>query len=135
MNKNIYAATAIGIAVGARAEEVEFSDLPKAARNTINQHLNGGVVREIDRQTIYEVEIQREGRNRHLRVDASGKLLSGGRDGGEGGARHVESGRDTGRATSDREFNAEVDLNADDGIAQFDLQIRFDVSIPSEISV
>lgn len=81
MNKNIYAAiAALSLAIGAQAEEVRFSELPSSAQKTINRHLNGGVVQEIDRKTdagrtIYDVEVRREGKNRNLRVDADGKLL------------------------------------------------------------
>jgi uncharacterized membrane protein YkoI len=82
MNKNIYAAiAALSIAVGASAEEVRFSDLPSNAQKTINRNLNGGVVQEIDRKTeagrtVYQIEVRREGKNRHLKVDADGKLLA-----------------------------------------------------------
>src|SRR5687768_955831 len=82
MNNNIYAAiAALSIAIGASAVEVRFSELPSNAQKTINRNLNGGVVQEIDRKTeagrtVYEVEVRREGKNRHLKVDADGKLLA-----------------------------------------------------------
>jgi uncharacterized membrane protein YkoI len=82
MNTNIYAAiAALSIVVGANAEQVRFSELPSKAQKTINRNLNGGVVQEIDRKTeagrtIYQVEVRREGKNRHLKVDADGKLLA-----------------------------------------------------------
>jgi uncharacterized membrane protein YkoI len=82
MNKNIYAAiAALSIVAGANAEQVRFSELPSKAQKTINHNLNGGVVQEIDRKTeagrtIYQVEVRREGKNRHLKVDADGKLLA-----------------------------------------------------------
>lgn len=80
MNKNIYAAiAALGLTVGLAADEVQFSELPKAAQNAINRNLNGGTVQDIDRttktgRTLYDVDIRREGANKKLRVDADGKL-------------------------------------------------------------
>ena len=82
MNKNIYAAiAALSLAIGAGAEEVQFSQLPNAAQKTINRNLNGGIVQEVERKTeagrtIYDVEVRRQGKNRNLRVDADGKLLA-----------------------------------------------------------
>lgn len=64
----------------ASAEEVRFSQLPAATQKTINRNLNGGIVQEIDRKTVhgrtlYDVEIQRDGKHKKLRVDANGRLL------------------------------------------------------------
>ena len=82
MKKNIYMAiAALSLAVSVGAEEVQFSQLPRKAQQTINKYLNGGVVQDIDQKsingrTVYDVEVRREGRNRHLKVDADGKLLA-----------------------------------------------------------
>lgn len=81
MNKNFYMAiAALSLTIGS-AEEVQFSQLPAAAQKTINRNLSGGIVQEVDRKseagrTVYDVEVRREGKNRHLRVDADGKLLA-----------------------------------------------------------
>src|SRR5688500_14930688 len=79
---NIYMAiAALSLTVGVGAAEVQFSELPRKAQQTINKYLNGGIVQDIDQKsingrTVYEVEVRREGRNRHLKVDADGKLLA-----------------------------------------------------------
>jgi uncharacterized membrane protein YkoI len=81
MNKSFYLAiAALSLTIGS-AEEVQFSQLPAAAQKTINKNLSGGIVQEVDRKseagrTVYDVEVRREGKNRHLRVDADGKLLA-----------------------------------------------------------
>ena len=71
---------ALGLAIGASAEEVKFSELPASVQKAINRNLNGGIVQEVDRitdggRTFYDVEIRREGKNKHIRVDADGKRL------------------------------------------------------------
>lgn len=82
MSKNIYMAiAALSLAISAGAKEISFSQLPNAAQKTINRNLRGGMVQEIDQKTlagrtVYDVEVRREGKNRHLRVDADGKLLA-----------------------------------------------------------
>jgi uncharacterized membrane protein YkoI len=75
------AIAALSLTVGVGAAEVQFSELPRKAQQTINKYLNGGIVQDIDQKsingrTVYEVEVRREGRNRHLKVDADGKLLA-----------------------------------------------------------
>lgn len=81
MNKNIYGAIAIlGLAVGVCAEEVQFSDVPKAVQKTINRNLNGGVVKKIDKdaqdgKTFYDVGVRREGKDKEIRIDADGKMV------------------------------------------------------------
>lgn len=82
MKRNVYTTLAVlSLTLGAAADEVNFSELPNAAQKTINRNLYGGVVQEIERETeggrtYYDVEVRREGKNRHLRVDADGKLLA-----------------------------------------------------------
>lgn len=71
---------AVGLATGVCAEEVQFSDVPKAVQKAINKNLNGGVVKKIDKEatngkTVYEVGVRREGKDKHMRIDADGKLL------------------------------------------------------------
>ena len=71
---------AFGVAIGASAEQVRFSELPASVQKAINRNLNGGIVQEVDRKTdggrtFYHVEIRREGKNKHIRVDADGKRL------------------------------------------------------------
>ena len=81
MNKRVYIAiSAVGLAIAANGEPMKFSQLPSAVQKTVNRQLNGGMVQEVDRKseggrTIYEVEIRREGKNKHIRVDGDGKLL------------------------------------------------------------
>ena len=69
------------IAMCAPGNEVDFSALPKPAQVTINRHLDGGRVQQVNRQDgthqlIYVVEIRRESGNKQIRVDASGKLIN-----------------------------------------------------------
>ncbi|MGZ8899723.1 MAG: PepSY-like domain-containing protein, partial [Limisphaerales bacterium] len=133
MNKNIYAAiAALSLAIGTSAEDVNFSQLPSAAQKSINRHLYGGVVQEIDRKTeagrtIYDVEIRREGKNRHLRVDADGKLLAASKVGNasvdvdvdDGGAFDKNDGKILGVIDNPRDkddFKAEARVG-DDGVA------------------
>ena len=53
MNKNIYTAlAALSLTISVAAEEMRFSELPNAAQRTINRNLYGGVVQEIDRDTV-----------------------------------------------------------------------------------
>ena len=81
MSRKIYLAiAAAGLVIGANGEPVKFSQLPSQVQKTVNRHLSGGMVQEVDRKsengrTIYEVEIRREGKNKHIRVDGDGKLL------------------------------------------------------------
>lgn len=77
----IYSAiAAFSLAMAANAEQTRFSDLPGSVQKTINRNLDGGIVQEIERksdggQTFYDVEIRRDGKNKHIRVNADGKLL------------------------------------------------------------
>src|SRR5687767_4805152 len=94
MNKTIYSTiAALGLAVAAHGDQVRFSQLPGAVQKTVNRNLNGGMVQEVEHKTeagrtIYDVEIRREGRNKHIRVDADGKLLP--RNDSVGGSAGVE---------------------------------------------
>jgi uncharacterized membrane protein YkoI len=111
MKRNIYTAIAIGIATCAWADKIQFSELPKAAQQTINRNLNGGNVQEIEREardgrTIYEVEIRREGQNRHLRVDADGELLN--------------------PPNRDRERTGDVDINIDRDDPRAEVEVKVD---------
>jgi len=79
MVAGLYAGVAAFGLATANAEEVQFSQLSSAAQKTINRSLQGGIVQEIDRKsqngrTLYDVEIRRDGKNKHLRVDADGKV-------------------------------------------------------------
>src|SRR3954470_21367760 len=82
MNKKIYITIAtLGLAAGLYAEEVQFSDTPKAVQSAVNRNLNGGVVKNIDKKvkdgkTVYDVSIRREGKDKNIRVDADGKLMA-----------------------------------------------------------
>lgn len=143
MNKNIYVAiAALSLAIGATAEEVNFSQLPGAAQKTINRNLYGGVVQEIDRKseagrTIFDVEVRREGRNRQLRVDADGKLLAASKVGtanvdvdvDDGGVFDKDDGKILGVIDNPRDnddFQAEARVG-DDGVA-----IEADVDKPRD---
>jgi uncharacterized membrane protein YkoI len=67
----------------APAEEeqaVEFSGLPAAVQATVQQHLNGGTIEEVevqmkDGQTVYEVDVEAEGEEIEFVVAADGTYL------------------------------------------------------------
>ncbi len=106
MNRTIYSTiAALGFVVGANADEIRFSQLPSAVQKTVNRHLNGGMVQEIDRKsengrTVYEVEIRREGRNKQIWVDGDGKLLP--RNDAVGGSAGVDVDVDTDKSVFDK---------------------------------
>jgi uncharacterized membrane protein YkoI len=106
MNKTIYATmTALGLAMAVHADHIRFSQLPGSVQKTVNRNLNGGIVQEIDRKTdggrtVYEVEIRREGKNKHIRVDADGKLLP--RNDAVGGSASVDVDVDHDRSVFDK---------------------------------
>jgi len=72
----------IGLLMGASAyaDKVEFSTLPAAAQKTVNDHRQGAVIEDIDRETkdgrtFYEVTFKRDGKNVDLRVNPDGTLI------------------------------------------------------------
>jgi len=72
---------ALGVATALYAEEVQFSDTPKAVQKTVNRNLNGGVVKSIDKdvrngRTVYNVGIRREGTDKQIKVDADGTVMA-----------------------------------------------------------
>jgi uncharacterized membrane protein YkoI len=141
MKKNIYMAiAALSLAVSVGAEEVQFSQLPRKAQQTINRYLNGGIVQDIDQKsingrTVYEVEVRREGRNRHLKVDADGKLLAAttpGRvsadvDGDDEGAFDKNDGKILGVINNPK--NDDADVKAEARVGDNDVSVDADVDV------
>jgi uncharacterized membrane protein YkoI len=71
---------AIGI-FGGESQKVELQQLPPSARQTINAHLGGGKIGEIEKETddgevSYTVQISKAGHDRELTLDADGTLLT-----------------------------------------------------------
>ena len=146
MNKNIYLAIAALSLTIAAADEVQFSQLPAAAQKTINRNLSGGIVQEVDRKTeagrtVYDVEVRREGKNRHLRVDADGKLLSASKAGSvsaeadvdDGGVFDKNDGKILGVIDNPNDDDAGIDAEArvgDDGV-----KVEADVDGPRDRGV
>lgn len=82
MKRLILTAFAVtGLAIGAYAAEIQFSELPKATQAAINRSLDGGAVRHVeeagssDGRAVYKVGIRHEGNEKALLVDADGKII------------------------------------------------------------
>jgi uncharacterized membrane protein YkoI len=129
------------------ADEVQFSQLPAAAQKTVNRNLSGGIVQEVDRKveggrTIYDIEIRREGKNRHLRVDADGKLLSASKVGivsadtdvdvdvDDGGIFDKNDGKILGVIENPNDNDA--DLNAEARVGDDNFKVEADVDGPRD---
>ncbi|HZF01776.1 MAG TPA: hypothetical protein VE344_07770 [Methylomirabilota bacterium] len=88
MKRNIGTiAVALGLAIGsstafaaANMEKVKINELPQAVQTTINQHLEGGKLKKIERvtdngQMFYEVSLKNNGQKEEFRVNADGQYL------------------------------------------------------------
>lgn len=63
------------------AMEMSLTDLPAAVRDAMNREARGGEIDEIEKSTlngatVYEAEVEIDGKDWEIVVDASGKLLS-----------------------------------------------------------
>ena len=65
-----------------QTEKVKLSELPQSVQTTINQHIENGKIKHIDRvtengQTFYNVSLKNaNGEKQEFRVDSSGQFLS-----------------------------------------------------------
>lgn len=62
------------------ADEVSIDQVPPAVRATIERELRGGKLEEIERETrngrtVYEVEFERDGKDREIHVAEDGTVL------------------------------------------------------------
>lgn len=148
MNKSFYTAiAALSLTIGgALADEVQFSQLPPAAQKTINRNLSGGIVQEVDRKveagrTVYDVEVRREGKNRHLRVDADGKLLSASKAGSVSADVDVDDGgvfdKDDGKILGviDNPSDDAADIDAEARVGDDSVKVEADVDGPRDQGV
>lgn len=114
-NKWITGLAVLGTAVGMAADEVQFSELPRAVQNGITRHLDGGEVAEIERdsedgRTLYEVEIRRDGRERELVFDTEGKVVP------ERKVFNLNAGAAQGAEAGELDDDDDADDKADEGI-------------------
>ena len=78
--RTLIAILALAGASAAAEKSLALKDLPPAVQKTINDHLNGGKILNIGRETDdgvrqYEVETTLNGRHRDFNVDTQGNLV------------------------------------------------------------